>query len=1039
MATIFTTILNMSLTACIIILIVLLARQCLKKVPKIFSYVLWSVVLFRLLCPVSISLPVSILAPMSGVSTSAGTSYTASMEYISLPERNESEQMQQPVPGENGTQGNAAGADADASTAPLSPIAPETSTSPAVVEQKMSAGEIVLTVLGWVWVAGMAGVLGLTAWQTISLKRRLADACIVRGNIFESDNIDTAFVLGVINPKIYLPLGLPFDVQKAVVAHEQTHQRRGDHIVKLVSYIALAIHWFNPLVWLSFKLMCDDMEKSCDEAVIRTFYNRGYPEKNVKKGYSEMLFALGGGKQHIFSPVSFAEHSVKERIINVAKFKRIGGVFAVALGAVCIAIVGICIVNPDNTALAAYSGMDFIEAQKHSADAVKLTIGDVTFWSDDTELDLSNQEIADISSLSVCSNLEYLNLANTGITDISVLSELPALRRLNLSDNCTMVYDEAQKRKIPCSTIADWSLLSELTALTELDLKFAGFYDASYLSNLTNLVSLDLSYNSYLTDISPLSNLKSLEFLGLNGSAWGYYQTNSSRLIHGYFFDIDHLFIYGEITDISCLSALQNLKTLEISSQIQINDFSCLSECKNLQKINALNSSLTDISFISKIPIKELIVPQCDIEDFTPLSDCKDIISLNLSSTDFSDTSLLTSFKDLKSLNLSNIWGSTGDPSIGSYQILELEYLSELTQLEELNLERTQISDISSLSGLVNLEVLDISDNDISDISALSGMSELEVLDVSGNYNISRATSVSGMQNLKQLNINRTTITQGGIPQNLSSLEKLYIEDVWPLEGTIFLKGYESLNTLVIDNSNIYGISGLADMKKLEHLDLSKTSILSLPEISEAKTLKQAYLYRADENTINALSSLKELRRLSMEICVGDIQNLSKLKKLESLEIKSSNSDDFSALSNLTKLKKLVISSNKLTDISFVSKLDRLEHLSFARCSNLSDISPLADIPQIINLDLSNCSIEDITVLSSFKYLEDINLSDNKISDATPLHSLQDAALNRGASSCSIARNNLTDEQIIELDEILSRCVVYPSKTHIEEEKLLNQ
>ena len=509
MATAFTTILNMSLTASIIILIVLLARLCLKKAPKIYSYLLWAVVLFRLLCPVSFSLPVSVLAPVSEASTSTSSAYTASMEYISIPERPSNVQSQN----EHGLGENTMPVDGD--TTPVVNDKPA-----AVVEQqavKKPAGEIALTVLGWLWAAGMAGVLGFTTWQTISLKRRLADACVIRGNIFESEKIDTAFILGVFNPKIYLPLDLPFDIQKAVVAHEQTHQRRGDHIVKLVSYAALAIHWFNPLVWLSFKLMCDDMEKSCDEAVLREMNNRGYSMKSIKKAYGNMLLVLGGGKQHIFSPVSFAENSTKSRVKNVVAYNRIARNMGVGLAVVCVLIALLCVINPTGAAAVVASDADVTVSGseekeraevEHDPNAVQLTIGDVTFWSDVTELDLSGHELGDISALAQCTRLESLNLSETYIADISVLPQIPTLKHLNLSGNIVYKYIENHEAVIP--SFSDWTPLSRCTGLLSLDVSDCAATDLSFLHPLTELQELDISSeNSFgfylINDISVLA------------------------------------------------------------------------------------------------------------------------------------------------------------------------------------------------------------------------------------------------------------------------------------------------------------------------------------------------------------------------------------------------------------------------------------------------------------------------------------------------------------------------------------------------------
>lgn len=240
MATAFSLILNMSVTASIIILCVLLIRACIKKLPKIFSYVLWSVVLFRLLCPVSISLPVSLLAPFSSSSSqTAPSSVVSTMEYVRIeplkpnketqsaqgkvsPEEKESKLPGAAVPltkdeiiefqeSSEATVNTGTKESGDGETSNPTPFA------------KRTPGEWALLTCCWLWLAGTAALLGITVIQNIRLKKNLAFAYKLRDNIYECEEISTAFVLGIIKPKIYLPTGLPDDVRSAVIMHEQTH------------------------------------------------------------------------------------------------------------------------------------------------------------------------------------------------------------------------------------------------------------------------------------------------------------------------------------------------------------------------------------------------------------------------------------------------------------------------------------------------------------------------------------------------------------------------------------------------------------------------------------------------------------------------------------------------------------------------------------------------------------------------------------------------------------------------------------------------
>jgi len=816
MARIFTTILNMSLTASIIILIVLLARLCLKKAPKIYSYLLWAVVLFRLLCPVSFSMPVSVLAPVSESSTTAGTNYTASMEYISVPERPSTAPSQH----EHGLGENTTPVNGD--------TAPVVTDTPAVVAPqqaaKKPAGEIALTILGWLWAAGMAAVLGFTTWQTFTLKRKLDTAFIIRGNIFESEHIDTAFILGVFNPKIYLPLDLPFDIQKAVVAHEQTHQRRGDHIVKLVSYLVLAVHWFNPLVWLSFKLMCDDMEKSCDEAVLREMNNRGYSMKSIKKAYGNMLLVLGGGKQHIFSPVSFAENSTKSRVKNVVAYNRIARNMGVGLAVVCVLIALLCVVNPTGAAAVVASDADVPVSgseDKGSAEverdpnAVQLTIGDVTFWSDVTELDLSGHELGDISALAQCTRLESLNLSETYVADISVLPQIPTLKHLNLSGNIVYKYIENHEAVIP--SFSDWTPLSRCTGLLSLDVSDCSATELSFLHSLTELQELDISANNFYLYDTPT-------------------------------------------VDISVLARCTKLEVLNLSCR-RVADISPLAQCTRLESLNLGATDVSDISVLPQIPtLKRLVLSSnSQISDWSQLGRCTNLLSLDLSYSGIVDLSILRSMTKLQELNLSNnnkhVLPTGPEQRMYFQSVKNEDVLSALTELRDLNLNELALDDISFVSSLAALEKLDVSGNYLSDISALNAHSNLKELCFTSNYRGFR----EGAPELV-------------FPYGLTGLEELnaYSIEFSDLSGLVDCTGMKEL-ILNSDTADLYFMSG---MKKLEYLDLT-SNVTDISALSNLSNLKHLILYTSlsygvDLMPLKSLILLEELH----------IQNYVMLRKM---------------------------------------------------------------------------------------------------------------------------------------------------------------
>ncbi len=151
----------------------------------------------------------------------------------------------------------------------------------------------------------------------VVLKQKMREATYLEANIYEAGNISSPFVLGVIKPMIYLPIGLSMQERGYILMHEQTHIRRRDHIVKLVAYFILCMHWFNPLVWGAFLLMGIDMEQSCDECVLNEMGGE------AKKDYSILLLSLATERRIIGgSPLAFGEGGVKGRIKNVLNFKR---------------------------------------------------------------------------------------------------------------------------------------------------------------------------------------------------------------------------------------------------------------------------------------------------------------------------------------------------------------------------------------------------------------------------------------------------------------------------------------------------------------------------------------------------------------------------------------------------------------------------------------------------------------------------------------------------------------------------------------------
>lgn len=295
MTTIFTTILNMSLTAGYCTLAVILLRFFLKKQPKILSYLLWSVVLFRLLCPVTLSSSLSLLRMdtrvisrefLAGSQTADGTAWQDGAGALTQGTGNQSE---------------------------------ETGTLPTAQAQQgaLSRTQCLLTVCAWVWFAGMTLLLIYGIRQAYRLRLFLQKAVRVEEGIYEAEGLSSSFVSGVIRPRIYLPAGLALQEREFVLAHERVHAVRRDYLVKILAWLARCIHWFNPLAWLAFALLEHDMEMSCDEAVVRRL------GIDVRQDYSLTLVNLSCDRSRFGScPPAFGEGRVKDRVRNILAYRK---------------------------------------------------------------------------------------------------------------------------------------------------------------------------------------------------------------------------------------------------------------------------------------------------------------------------------------------------------------------------------------------------------------------------------------------------------------------------------------------------------------------------------------------------------------------------------------------------------------------------------------------------------------------------------------------------------------------------------------------
>jgi len=279
----FLTILNMSMTGAFVVIAICLARLPLKKAPKIISYCLWAVAWFRLAVPFSIE---SIFSLMP-FNTTAIPSNIA-MQPVS--------QIDSGIPIINTFVSSS-----------LPAATPMYSANPLQIWTSIGA---------YVWVSIAALMIAYGVISYFRMKSRLKSSVHIEDNIYENGFIKSPFVLGVLKPNIYLPFDLGGPEREYIIIHEETHIKRYDHIVKVVAYFILCLHWFNPLAWVAYLLMNADMEMSCDERVLKEI------GPGVKKDYSLSLLSLSTSKRFFGgSPLAFSEGGLKTRIKNVLKFK----------------------------------------------------------------------------------------------------------------------------------------------------------------------------------------------------------------------------------------------------------------------------------------------------------------------------------------------------------------------------------------------------------------------------------------------------------------------------------------------------------------------------------------------------------------------------------------------------------------------------------------------------------------------------------------------------------------------------------------------
>ena len=306
----FLKIINMSISASWLVLAVLILRFVLKKAPKWINVLLWGIVAIRLICPFSFESTLSLIPSAETIPLNIGMDTTPTIN-----------------------------SGISAINNAVNPIISQSNTPMAGASVNLL--QITIGIYEYIWIFGMIALALYTAISYWRLHRKVDTAVRYKDNIFQSENVSSPFVFGIIKPRIYLPFKMNGQDLEHVVAHEHAHIRRKDHWWKPFGFLLLTIHWFNPLMWMAYVLLCRDIELACDEKVIKELGNE------QRGDYTQALVACSINRRMIAAcPLAFGEVSVKERVKSVMNYKKPAFWVIIISVIVCVGVAVCFLTNP---------------------------------------------------------------------------------------------------------------------------------------------------------------------------------------------------------------------------------------------------------------------------------------------------------------------------------------------------------------------------------------------------------------------------------------------------------------------------------------------------------------------------------------------------------------------------------------------------------------------------------------------------------------------------------------------------------------------
>ncbi len=316
MTDLFLKVLEMSVMGSVVILVTMLARFLLRKRSKRLIMILWAVVALRLLFPINIASEISIFNLIPVNVREASEAYGPQSEDVVL--SGGSDVLVVPDVADQGIYENIEYVDASGEVT----VVKTTRFRPVHTVRSVGVSDL-KNDLAIVWIIGTSVITVYCIARSIMLKRKLKGAKWIDRNIYQSDKVKTPFVFGLFEPKIYLPEVLDNIEREYILKHEETHIKHGDWIIKIVGMAAVAVHWFNPLVWLAYFMLEQDIEMSCDETTVANM------DDNTKQAYAISLVAYAASsknRRYLVTPLGFAKKSIVKseisgRVNNLISYK----------------------------------------------------------------------------------------------------------------------------------------------------------------------------------------------------------------------------------------------------------------------------------------------------------------------------------------------------------------------------------------------------------------------------------------------------------------------------------------------------------------------------------------------------------------------------------------------------------------------------------------------------------------------------------------------------------------------------------------------